>query len=339
MNNKPKVTLIAAVCVLSAVMLASCRELPGKEAADNQFQERLSGNFGEFNADDLERNISEALAEAGADAADAAIAVKDQLSQAVAAGSTAVAEAGVSAADDLLAAGGVRKELTASLEAGSASTLKIDNAVGEVHVVPGQGAAVEVKAAIIVHSSKSDKDNEQLLESAEVAVKKSGDTLTVITYAKDHPKQNLWSWAQQTYGHSDISINYTVQVPPSLTGFDINTDVGRIRVQDVQGTFELSSDVGAVSLQNAGIRGKSSVSTETGNIDLDLTAMDKSTRLKAESAVGHISAALAEDMKVTLDTSTELGGISGAKKGKQEINGGGPLLSLSTEIGSITVQR
>ncbi|WP_150267598.1 hypothetical protein [Paenibacillus tepidiphilus] len=79
MYNKHKVTALAAVCVLSAVMLAGCRELPHKEAVDNQFQERLSGFFGELQPEGLSPEINGDLEEAGATMTDTAHELGDQL--------------------------------------------------------------------------------------------------------------------------------------------------------------------------------------------------------------------------------------------------------------------
>ncbi|MNN97581.1 hypothetical protein D3C81_2167760 [compost metagenome] len=67
--------------------------------------------------------------------------------------------------------------------------------------------------------------------------------------------------------------------------------------------------------------------------------MTGNSSLTASSDVGAIKTTLVSGLNCTVKASSELGAISGVSKGKQDYNGGGPLLSLSTEIGAITVRQ
>lgn len=66
--------------------------------------------------------------------------------------------------------------------------------------------------------------------------------------------------------------------------------------------------------------------------------MDSSSSLLAKTEVGSVSAVLDDNLKCSLEAKSELGQIKGVPGGKADINGGGPLVSLSSEIGAITVQ-
>ncbi|WP_342435974.1 DUF4097 family beta strand repeat-containing protein [Paenibacillus sp. FSL L8-0436] len=333
-NYKP--AKIAALAVFSIVLLAGCRELPGKEAADNQLEQRLSGNsqqevadsngeFEEFSSE-LGQEISEAATDLGQDIGEA----MENVHQAVQNTASVVAEQ--------ITADSVSKELVATSKPGSSSTLTLDNAVGEVEVISTTGNTVNVTATIVAHHASS-KYAPELFDNAEVSVKISGDELKVSTYAKDSPKKDLWSWAHKKYGYSDFSINYLIELPASVDRFEINNDVGSIELNQLQGTFDISSDVGAITLRDVEVTGKSKVETDTGSIELSINEMKNSSSLKAKSDIGKISASLDSSLKCTVEASSELGHISGTGSGKLDLNGGGPLLSLSTEIGSISIQH
>lgn len=237
-----------------------------------------------------------------------------------------------------ITADSVSKELVATSKVGSSSTLTLDNAVGEVEVISSTGNTVNVTATIVAHHASS-KYAPELFDNAEVSVKISGDELKVSTYAKDSPKKDLWSWAHKKYGYSDFSINYLIELPASVDRFEINNDVGSIELSQLQGTFDISSDVGAITLRDVEVTGKSKVETDTGSIELNINEMKNGSSLKAKSDIGKISASLDSSLKCTVEASSELGHISGTGSGKHDLNGGGPLLSLSTEIGSISIQN
>jgi hypothetical protein len=67
--------------------------------------------------------------------------------------------------------------------------------------------------------------------------------------------------------------------------------------------------------------------------------MDSGSSLKAESDIGKISADLASSVQCTVEAESELGHIAGAAGGKQDYNGGGPLVTLTTQIGAISVNN
>jgi hypothetical protein len=198
---------------------------------------------------------------------------------------------------------------------------------------------VNVTATVIAHNRFKQKFAAEILDEAEVSVKIRGDELKVSTHAKENPKKSLWTWAQKEYGTSDFSINYVIELPSSIDRYEIKNNVGKIELRGLEGDFSIVSDVGSITLTDVEITGKSSVKSDTGSIKLDIREMDSGSSLKASSNIGAVSASLAPDLKCTVEAKSDLGTISGTGKGKQDFNGGGPLLSLSTDIGSISVQN
>ncbi|QSF42962.1 hypothetical protein [Paenibacillus tianjinensis] len=333
MRKKHSTAIIAAVTVFSLVLLAGCRELPGKEAADNQLEESFSGNNGTPFLESLHLELSEASEEVGQDIEEAAGNVQEAAGNVQEAVQEAAAEV-----TDQINENGLRQDLTVSLKSGDSTGLILDNAVGKIDVVSVEGDTVHVSASVIAHNPVTKEVDQKILDNAEVSIESNRGKLMVSAHPKDSPKKDLWTWAQKKYKHSDFSINYVIEVPAGITGYEINNNVGSVQLSGLQGSFKIISDVGTISLQDVQITGKSIVQTDTGSISLGLGSMTSGSSLTASSDVGAIKTTLASGLKCTVKASSELGAISGVSKGKQDYNGGGPLLALSTEIGAITVR-
>lgn len=327
MRKKRNTAMIAATAVISMLLLAGCKELPGKEAADNQLEESFSGNSSAGFLDTLNLELGEAAEDAGQAINEAA----DDVQEAVQDTAALVA--------DQINENSLSQELTVSLKTGKATELNLDNAVGKIEIVSGQGDTMNVSATVIAHNPATKEVDQKILDNAEVSIENSGGKLTVTAHSKDSPKKDLWTWAQKEYRHSEFSINYVITVPADITRYELTNNVGSIQLSGLQGSFKIVSDVGTITLEDALITGKSTVETDTGSISLGLEGMTSGSSLKASSDVGAIKASLASGLSCTVKASSDLGGISGVSKGKQDYNGGGPLLTLTTEIGAISVRQ
>lgn len=301
--------LLAAVAVLSITLQSGCTPLPGKVDANHEAEqdigESIKQEIGQTTA-----NVEQTIQSTAAKVADA------------------------------VAADSISKELSASLATDSASVLSIDNAVGTIEVTSIAGDQINVSATIMAHNvSAHSTDRQEILDHAEVSIQLNGNTLEVSTKPKESSKKDLWTWAQNKYGYSDFSINYVIEIPANLNRYQINNRVGEISLHNLQGTYHIVSNVGAISIEGAKVTGKSSVESNTGSIHLEISDMKNGSSLSAKSDIGSLTAVLAHDLKCNLDTESELGQITGAASGKSELGGGGPLLSLSTQIGAITVKQ
>lgn len=233
---------------------------------------------------------------------------------------------------------GISKELNAAVSAGSAKSIYLDNAVGRIEVKKAAGDQIKVKATIWSIDRPSLKGKmEKVFEQSVVQTIVNGDQVTISTSPKDDAQMDLWEWAKKLWGFNEFSIDYQIELPANITEFHISNDVGDIKLTDLKGAYQVASDVGTVKISGAQISGKSSIKTATGSLELGITDMSDESSIEAIADVGSIRTTLPETLACTLDTKSELGEITGAKKGKSDVNGGGPLVSLSTTIGSITI--
>ncbi|WP_019910373.1 hypothetical protein [Paenibacillus sp. HW567] len=316
MKKNHNTAIIAAIAVVSIALLAGCRELPGKEAADAQLEQRLSGKSHETIAETAKQELGQITANVEQAVQNTAVKVTQEINSR-----------------------SMSKELTASLKSGSASVLSLDNPIGNVQVTSAKDDTVTVKATVATHNVSTHETSLEILDNAEVSIETSGDKLTVSTHAKDNPNKSLWTWAQKKFGSSDISIDYEIGIPDSIYEYQIINNMGAIGLQDLKGTFHIVSNVGSIHLENARVSGKSAIKSDTGSIRLDINEMDPGSSLNVKSEIGKITAAVSSNLKCTVEASSQLGRITGTSKGKKDFNGGGPLLSLSTQIGSIAVQN
>ncbi|QQZ60364.1 hypothetical protein JI735_28265 [Paenibacillus sonchi] len=315
MNRNHNIAKLAAVAVLSIAMLSGCRELPGKEAADNQLEQRLTGNSHQETAETFKQGLSEVTSNVEQAVKNTAAKVTDEINSV-----------------------SMSKELVTSRKADSSSAIILENSVGEVKVTSGSSDSITVKATVVTHLGLNKETERKILDNAEVTVQADGDELKVSTHAKNEPQKNLWAWAQKKYGASNFTIDYEIEVPATIDEYDISNNVGAIQLKGLQGTFHIASDVGAIVMDNARFSGNSTVESNTGSIELDIRGMKTGSSLKASSDIGKVTAGLEDSLKCTVSAKTELGHITGTGSGSTDINGGGPLVSLSTQIGSITVQ-
>ncbi|WP_405114189.1 hypothetical protein MHH28_09290 [Paenibacillus sp. FSL K6-1217] len=314
MKKHHSTAIIAAMAVFS-IALAGCRELPGKEAADSLLEKTSS--FTQDAAEAVKQNLSDASASVGDAIKDTAGMLEEQMNTT-----------------------GISREFSTSLPIASASVLKLDNAVGEVTVAPASGDEITVQATVIVHEQTGHKLVSGVLDHAEVSIEHTGDSLIVSTHGEGNSKRDLWEWAQHEYGDSNFSINYVIGIPDTVDRFKIDNNVGTVQLRGLEGTFEINSNVGSIILQDAVFTGKSSVESNTGSIELGVSGMNQGSSLKAKSDIGRISADLSASTECTVKARSELGHISGADNGKsKDYNGGGPLMSLTTQIGAISVNQ
>lgn len=231
------------------------------------------------------------------------------------------------------------KMLSLTLETGSAQTLRLNNEVGNIEVKVSRDLEITVNVAIwILNNSSHEAVFREIVNQAEISIVFSGNRLEILTHPRDNSKLDLWEWAEKKYGYSKFIIDYIVELPATITNYEISTSVGEINLSDLKGNYRVHNNVGAITIKGAHIKGKSLVQTETGILHLGIHQMDDRSSIKAITEVGSTTAKLSESLQCSLKTKTNFGQISGAPKGNSNINGGGPLLSLASSVGFITIE-
>ncbi|MEC0370910.1 DUF4097 family beta strand repeat-containing protein [Paenibacillus chibensis] len=236
---------------------------------------------------------------------------------------------------DRIKSGGQHIEWTAEREVGSESALRIDHKVGSISIVPGAGQTASVKTTIWFLNEKSYRS---IVENAETSLVAKNGKLEIVTNPKGDPGRDLWEWAESKYGYSEFLIDYEIQIPAAIKSFDIANDVGGITMNHLNGTYRVNNNVGTIAVEDAQLAGKSSIKSEAGSVQIGISAMEKDSSLIAKTNVGSIHAKLADTLACTLKLDSDLGIISGGSRGKTDINGGGPQITLSSSVGAISVE-
>ncbi|MCV4232676.1 DUF4097 family beta strand repeat-containing protein [Virgibacillus sp. LDC1] len=268
------------------------------------------------NAEEALNQELDKLAQVGNIAGDSALAISDQVKRE-----------------------GKEFELTTAQEAGAAEGLAIDHAVGNIELIAVPGNEIKVKTTVWFNESffKNDNIRTQVTEQAATSFTLNDGTLELRTHPREDSSKSLWDWSQKQFGDSGFMIDYVIEVPEDLHHIRIKNDVGKIRLNELKGAFELQLGAGEIWLGKTEITGNSKIVSEAGSVKLDLEQIDKDSTLTATTSAGSITATFAPSMKYTLDTQTELGQITGASRGQSDVNGGGAKISLTTSVGSIKV--
>ncbi|GIO32323.1 MULTISPECIES: hypothetical protein [Paenibacillus] len=266
---------------------------------------------------------------------EAAQTVKKDIQEVAAAAGDSVGNAAAGAAERLKREG-EPVELSAEGEARADTVLHIDHRVGNIRLAAGDGDAVKVKTTIWFLKERSSYRN--LSEQAVTSLIPKDGQLELITSSKEDTGRNLWDWADSKYGYSDFIIDYDIELPATVAGIDVASDVGEISVDGFRGTYRIHSDVGNIVVKEGRIAGTSDIGSNAGSVELRLNGIEEGGGLTARTDVGSIRAAFADSMKYTLKAESELGALSGVSNGEHEINGGGPPITLSTSVGPINVE-
>lgn len=230
-------------------------------------------------------------------------------------------------------------ELSASAQAGSAKELRLDNAVGNIEVKEAEGSEVTVKVILRAQAMPfSKKDLQSVFDKATVSIEQDGNELRIYAHAKENADMDLWEWAKKELNYTNFSVDYSIGLPKSVNGFDIQNDVGDIVLGGLEGSYKVNTDVGEIQIKDAGITGESEMTTSTGSIELGIARMEKEGDLQVRADIGSIDVDLAETVQCELKTKVDVGDIDGAPKGTSTRGDGGPLLALEAAVGSISVK-
>lgn len=170
---------------------------------------------------------------------------------------------------------------------------------------------------------ESDSDKIRVVgESAEllpIQVNVTGNTLTISRKEKrtiyfgglKNFEGNITIYVPKGAEHNiKIETDYGNIVSTSaIKGFfDFETDYGDIVINEVNGSFKLSTDCGNIEITHADITGNSSAETDLGNIDI---AKTNPVRISAESELGKNQINGSDSSSdIELELSTDMGNIT-----------------------------
>ncbi|WP_148302540.1 hypothetical protein [Caldalkalibacillus mannanilyticus] len=218
-------------------------------------------------------------------------------------------------------------------------TLLLKNQVGDIQIKSSPIEQITVHTTITQLGRDNQRIVEEIIQQAETSIIINKNEAEIVTHPAQHENMDIWKWAKREYGDAKFSIHYEIEIPHSVKGIDISTHVGEIELSDFKGVYNVQNNVGAIIVDGAHIMGKSVIHSDVGSLHLKINQMDEQSTLSAKTDVGEIQANFNESLPLTLNVKTDLGIINGASKGKNEINGGGPAVTLSTSVGAITVEK
>ncbi|MFO7274447.1 MAG: hypothetical protein DIU55_006225 [Bacillota bacterium] len=153
----------------------------------------------------------------------------------------------------------------------AARSVVIRNSMGEV-TVRGGGPSGQIYLEGEIRLRGRDLDEQQAQEL--LSVSRQGDTLRIAF------REHRWSWFPlRSFPTADLVLT----VPDGLT-LDVETDMGEVYLQDLDGKAVVNTDMGAVEVR--GFRGELDIKTDMGSITIAEASL--SGRLSLETDMGSI---------------------------------------------------
>ena len=196
-------------------------------------------------------------------------------------------------------------------------TLEVDVSGASVLVQSTAGNQLQVQAFFKKDGkflSQTDSEAQEFLEKFDISISQSGNTISVIAKQKS---SSSWNWRNRP------SLSFEILAPQNLNT-DIRTSGGSMSLQGIQGTHQLGSSGGSISVKNsggqvyskssggsfylAGFEGNVEVQTSGGSVKVEelrgdivaktsgggMTLIEVSGRIEAQTSGGSIRAELAE---------------------------------------------
>lgn len=226
--------------------------------------------------------------------------------------------------------------MTKSLDAASIRKVKMQTGVGALTVIGGSGNA-RLEVYITANNGKNGKKenlskseiDEMLKKDYELNVETNGGSLTAI--AKTKQKFNNWN---------NFSISFKAYVPEKVM-CELNTSVGAIKLENLNGVQKAKTSVGAISVNNCqgdlelnsstgafritNTKGKVKAVTSTGAI----AATDFTGELTAKTSTGSLQL---DHISGSLDASSSTGSAKIAMSAVENF------VKVGVSVGSISLQ-
>lgn len=255
----------------------------------------------------------------------------------------------------LLAGGGAflradyQEEFAKTVPLKAGGIFSLENVNGRVSISTWKEDKAEIKALKVAERDKEDlKEVEIVVEEKAGAVsvkavwpKYSHNLRVYVDFDVRVPEGALLKGVETVNGDVHVTgpygaidaetTNGTIEASDAKGDLDAETTNGDILVRGVEGRVKVETTNGSIRLEQVRFAGGLEAETTNGGITLRLEDPDKvNANLRAETTNGHISFDFPVTLKKMRKSPHDL---------EVEIGQGGPLISLSTTNGSITVTR
>jgi Toastrack DUF4097 len=229
-----------------------------------------------------------------------------------------------------MASGRASDTWTRSYTVSAGGRVEIINTNGTIEVSQGTGPAVEVTAERIAKAT-TDAAAKDLLAKIEIVETAKPDSVRLETKTP------------RTFGPGGAEVKYTLKIPVGLHVRTQSTN-GRITLTKIANDVEATTTNGGV--RGEGLTGTVQASTTNGGVELTVARL-AAGGLRAETTNGGVAVELPSDSKADISAHVTNGGIgvenltvvaTGEKNRRHlegKLNGGGPLVELSTTNGGI----
>jgi len=160
----------------------------------------------------------------------------------------------------------VREHVHKSISVGSAPSVRIDNAVGQIRVTGWQQNTIDIEAV---------KDGMSLdaVRNIDIDVQTNGNDVTIAT---------------KYHGFGNGGVAYTISVPAG-SSLDIANSTGEIRIEGVDGDVKATAQTGSVVVNAGRVSAKRSIdlTATTGSIKLAIDS-HSDARVDARASLGDV---------------------------------------------------
>jgi hypothetical protein len=230
--------------------------------------------------------------------------------------------------------------------------LKVSSAVGSIRVSTWDKNEIYIKATKINNGIKNKAELLEELKNAEIVYNQDNDTLTVKSFL---PK----------FKNNGISVEFDISVPKNITVFDIDSEVGDVRLSKLEGQIDVVNNVGKidisectgninlkavtgdVTVRKSILKDGSTLTSNTGRLLFD-GSIDSSGTYKMTTNVGKLDVTLPAECAFEIDASADVGSVdcefnvdgnTTNKEVNRKVNGGGPKHILSNNVGGISINK
>lgn len=189
----------------------------------------------------------------------------------------------------------VKKEKTetASLNPEKAVNLDIDVKVGKINIEYGKTKNVDMNCTYKIRGINDDKVN-SVLESIKLESKVKGDTVYISVDNDDFDTRFV-----------NVTADLDIAIPDDFTGFNLESDVGDVKLNGLTGSFDIQANVGNVFLDN--VNGDFDITANVGNIECKNISVLGDSRITAN--IGNIDASIDKVEKCDLEIIADVGDI------------------------------
>lgn len=189
------------------------------------------------------------------------------------------------------------RDFSRSFTVDTPAELLVDVNVGRVDVKRGEGDTLEIQGKVEAYGANQ-ADAEGNLGRVQLDATQSDQTVRVTG-----------NWTEPVQGFRFQSPRITLEITvPEDTAVGVTMDVGDIAVEDTRGNLRIQTDVGRVQVQDVEVIDSLEITTDVAEIDYD-GALTEGARYRLESDVGSITMDIPDDSSFRIDASSDLGTV------------------------------